>query len=97
MKNYSENIEGCDCSNKFLDFIKTENAKLENSLCGIQSLVSEIENIFNENKMLEADFIDDYKKIRKSIKNIRNLPLGVILHMFPRMVRDIADSEQKEV
>lgn len=97
LKNYSENIEGCDCSNKFLDFIKTETANLENSLCGFQSLVSEIENISNENKMLEADFIDDYKKIRKSIKNIRNLPLGVILHMFPRMVRDIADSEQKEV
>ncbi len=97
LKNYSENIEGCDCSNKFLDFIKTETANLENSLCGFQSLVSEIENISNENKMLEADFIDDYKKIRNSIKNIRNLPLGVILHMFPRMVRDIADSEQKEV
>lgn len=95
LKNYSSEKELSQ--EKFNEIIKQEMESLEKSLKEFQNLATSIEKISAENKKLELDFIDNYKNIRKSIKNIRNLPLGVILHMFPRMVRDIADSEQKEV
>lgn len=66
--------------------------------------LSEIQKMFTDYEKINSDEADIFSKaekylsvITKTVQDVRMLPLGVILHMFPRMVRDIAQGENKEV
>ncbi|MGN0014103.1 MAG: response regulator [Candidatus Gastranaerophilaceae bacterium] len=67
------------------------------TLEGMQKLAKDFETVNKNHVKIKDDFIIRYSAIRQAVKNIRNLPIGVILHMLPRVVRDIADTENKEV
>lgn len=67
------------------------------NLTEMQKLAENFEIVNKEHSKIKDDFANRYSDIRQAVKNIRNLPIGVILHMLPRMVRDIADTEKKEV
>ncbi len=82
---------------------EAENIINEKGTCEIIQRFKEIKELTEElnlfsKKRLEVNkkFINEYVKLTESIQNIRNLKLGVILHMFPRMVRDIVQEENKE-
>ena len=80
-------------------------------LASIRNLQSHIEKINEKTHDLHAQ-IDKFQKsllnddtrlnfltdeIENMVKSIRILPLATIFHMFPRMVRDIARTESKQV
>lgn len=67
------------------------------TLEGMQNLAKDFETVNKNHVKIKDDFTIRYSAIRQAVKNIRNLPIGVILHMLPRVVRDIADTENKEV
>lgn len=67
------------------------------TLEGMQNLAKDFETVNKNHVKIKDDFTIRYSAIRQVVKNIRNLPIGVILHMLPRVVRDIADVEKKEV
>lgn len=83
----TNNINGC-----VIDFFN-----MEKTLKDIQSLSDTIKNTNSNNAASVVKFEETCDEIRKSVLNIRSLPIGVILHMFPRMVRDIADAENKKI
>ena len=63
-----------------------------------------MEKIYNTMNFFQKDFSDDDSKLRhisdeieSTVKSIRILPLATILHMFPRMVRDISRKQNKQV
>lgn len=89
----TENKQNKDKDN----IIRPEVARAEQNLREMQKLAEQFEIITGEQDKLDYKFFQIYSDVRKTIHNIRNLPLGVILHMFPRMVRDIAETEKKEV
>lgn len=79
-------------------------AQLSCELNKNQQNLSEIQKIFCDYEKINKDENENFAKIEKYLSNIsktvqgvRMLPIGVILHMFPRMVRDIAKTEEKEV
>lgn len=66
--------------------------------------LAEIQVMFQDYEKINADESEIFLKaekylsnILKTVQGVRMLPIGVILHMFPRMVRDIAQGENKEV
>ncbi len=66
--------------------------------------LAEIQKMFTDYEKINSDEADIFLKAEKclssitqTVQNVRMLPIGVILHMFPRMVRDIAQGENKEV
>ncbi len=78
--------------------------KITEELGKNQQNLSEIQKIISKYEKLNKEETDIFTKVEKHLSNItqtvqgvRMLPLGVILHMFPRMVRDIAETENKEV
>lgn len=90
------------CISSLLNSIKDDNLN-----SGLQVLKNNIDNMqntlktFNKqelcNKETENGIFEKIFEIKKDIKNIRTLPIGVILHMFPRMARDIAANSGKEI
>lgn len=78
--------------------------KLSSEIQKNQQNLSEIQQMFCDYEKINADESEIFSKVEKYLSNIsktvqgvRMLPIGVILHMFPRMVRDIAQNEEKEV
>ncbi len=67
--------------------------KSENNIEEIQKIITD----FTEKTNNHPNFNKYFSNIKQTISKVRTLPVGVILHMFPRMVRDIANSENKEV
>jgi len=74
-----------------------ELSKMQKCTGEIQNIMRMFENIEFESYEDEHNILNEIAEIKKSIKDIRILPIGVILHMFPRMVRDIAQNLSKEV
>lgn len=93
----TENEQNKDKDKDKDKIIRPEVARAEQNLREMQKLAEQFEIITGEQDKLDYKFFQIYSDVRKTIHNIRNLPLGVILHMFPRMVRDIAETEKKEV
>ena len=63
-----------------------------------------IDFLQNEMEEFQKKFYEDDSKLNllsneidSTVKNIRILPIATILHMFPRMVRDIARTQGKQV
>lgn len=78
--------------------------KLSEEISKNKQNLSEIQKMFTDYEKINSDEADIFSKaekylsvITKTVQDVRMLPLGVILHMFPRMVRDIAQGENKEV
>ena len=107
---FSENIfEFEKINSDLINMTEGENPKLnlKNLLEEIQKMttnISNCQNLMKEYEILNTSAIDKEKlykdnilEIYSLVKNVRKLPIGVILHMFPRMVRDLAEKENKEV
>ena len=62
---------------------------LEDVLEQINSLHSSIQKDYNKGTLVSED-------VEKIIKNIRMIPFATILHLFPRMVKDIALEKSKQ-
>jgi two-component system chemotaxis sensor kinase CheA len=86
-----ENIE------ELISNIEKENIDSAKSIEEIQKLISNLEGISDSEKNTEQKMNDCLFSLNQTIHSIKMLPTGVILHMFPRMVRDIAQSEKKEI
>lgn len=78
--------------------------KLTKEIQKNQQNLSEIQQMFCDYEKINAEESEMFSKVEKYLSNVtktvqgvRMLPIGVILHMYPRMVRDIAQNEQKEV
>ena len=78
--------------------------KLTDEVRKNQQTLSDIQTMFQNYEKINSEELEIFSKaekylsnISKTVQGVRMLPLGVILHMFPRMVRDIAQGENKEV
>ena len=71
--------------------------KMLKSIDDIQQILKVCEKYSIDDTQEEKNIIEEITDIKNAVRNIRILPIGVILHMFPRMVRDIAQSLSKEV
>lgn len=71
--------------------------KNQQSISEIQQIVSKYEKVNKEETDIFAKVEKHLSNITQTVQGVRMLPIGVILHMFPRMVRDIAQTEHKEV
>lgn len=78
--------------------------KLTDEVHKNQQNLSDIQTMFQNYEKINSEELEIFSKaekylsnISKTVQGVRMLPLGVILHMFPRMVRDIAQGENKEV
>ena len=70
----------------------------------VETASEKITDIKSKIGVLFESFTDDHQyynqtidEMEEMIKNIRVLPIATIFHIFPRMVRDIAKTEDKEV
>lgn len=87
-------------ANKF-EYNETINKQIYNLLEENQNNVNEM--ILDVNELYKQINEDDIKlnhiilEIENIVKSIRVLPLATVFHMFPRMVRDIAANNNKEV
>ena len=70
----------------------------------LEKAEEKLEKIHKTMNSFQKDFSDDDSKlnhisdeIEATVKSIRILPLATILHMFPRMVRDISRKQGKQV
>lgn len=71
--------------------------KMTTNLEKCQQLMKEYEKINSSADDKEEIYSNTLREIYSIVKNVRKLPIGVILHMFPRMVRNLAEKENKEV
>ncbi|MBQ2644201.1 response regulator [bacterium] len=93
-----KNIEIKNKQNKtIMNSFSKEIKCLENSIKNIQNEFFEYEKIQKDNEENAKEFDECIQQVQDTVKKIRILPIGVILHMFPRMVRDIAKSLNKEI
>ena len=77
--------------------LSDEIQKNQQNLSEIQQMFCDYEKINEEESEIFSKVEKYLSNISKTVQGVRMLPIGVILHMFPRMVRDIAQNEQKEV
>lgn len=93
LTNYVESKDSLIESQILSDEIK----KMQSNLINSQNLMLQYENLNSSDDCSDKDFRERIFEIYSIIENVRKLPIGVILHMYPRMVRDIAEKENKEV
>ncbi len=83
------------------EIIGTYNKQLIGAFSDNQIKLNDVMSDLNElyKKINEDDIKLNHiiYEIENVVKNIRVLPLGTVFHMFPRMVRDIAENSQKDV
>lgn len=77
--------------------VSPELQKMQSGIDDIQNILKDCEKYSIDDYAEEKNISGDITVIKNLVRNIRILPIGVILHMFPRMVRDIAQSLSKEV
>ncbi|MCR5262087.1 MAG: response regulator [Candidatus Gastranaerophilales bacterium] len=63
----------------------------------IKKAEKQVKDIPSVEQITNREVKNCINEIQTTVKNIRILPVGVILHMFPRMVRDIAKLVNKEI
>ena len=97
IKQIVEKVEKDNDFNSFMADLKQKTYDIENNINDIQILMSEFEKVNESEKDIIPKFQEHFEMVEKTVKNIRILPIGIILHMFPRMVRDIAQRENKLV
>lgn len=97
MKNDISEYDFTDIPEHIKDTVYNEIQMLEDNIQSIQVEFAEFEKIKANSKVSGDEFDDCLGMVMSTVKNIRILPIGVILHMFPRMVRDIADVVNKNV
>lgn len=91
------NLTDKEHSNLTLENLTAEIQKMSANISDCQKLMKEYEILNSSANDKEEAYKNNLLEIHSIIKNVRNLPIGVILHMFPRMVRDLAEKENKEV
>ena len=84
-------------SDKLISKLTEELKKNQQNLSEIQQMFCEYEKITAEESEMFSKVEKYLSNVTKTVQGVRMLPIGVILHMYPRMVRDIAQNEQKEV
>lgn len=79
-------------------------ARFYNLQSNIDKINEKTYNLFQKMDKLQKNFLNDDTRlnfltdeIESMVKSIRVLPLATIFHMFPRMVRDIARTQNKQV
>lgn len=91
------NLTDKDHSNLTLENLSDEIKKMTDNISDCQNLMKEYEILNSSANDKEEAYKNNLLDVYSIIKNVRKLPIGVILHMFPRMVRDLAEKENKEV
>lgn len=100
---FSKEIQNSEkCINSLLNNIDNDNKNsdlivLKNNIDNVQKILKTFKKQELYNKETENGIFGKIFEMKNDIKNIRTLPIGVILHMFPRMARDIASGLGKEI
>lgn len=90
-------------SNKFdgNEAISAFNKQLINifqgNLNGMNELIADVNELYKQIHEDDVKLNHIIVEIENIVKSIRVLPLATVFHMLPRMVRDIASNNQKEV
>lgn len=69
----------------------------QDNLNGINELIQDVNELYKQIHEDDVKLNHIILEIENVVKSIRVLPLATVFHMLPRMVRDIAANNQKEV
>ncbi|MEE8413127.1 MAG: chemotaxis protein CheA [Dehalococcoidales bacterium] len=100
-------------SSQNLQSVKVDVKVLDNLMNIVEELVIDRSNISQVGKMLEAKYSGDkivqqlaqtsdhiikvINELQESIMRVRMVPIGTIFSRFPRMVRDLAQTQRKKI
>ena len=86
-----------DANDTVNTFIKQLMNLFQGNLSGINSLLHDVNELYKQIHEDDIKLSHIILEIENIAKSVRVLPLATVFHMFPRMVRDIAAANNKEV
>ncbi|MDY7006033.1 MAG: hybrid sensor histidine kinase/response regulator [Cyanobacteriota bacterium] len=91
---YDINVSGNSTTNNSLQQFKNYHIRSEERLENLGLLINDLRNYIHED-IAKLDLISS--QIGSGVRTLRMLPLSTIFNIFPRVVRDLARQEGKEV
>lgn len=92
-----KNINPVETSENINIFNKHLFSMFQGNQSGLNSVIKDINNLYKQINEDDIKLNHIILEIENIVKSIRVLPLATIFHMFPRMIRDIASNNNKDV